>query len=170
MVEIVIRPGQPSDLDTLHIINQAAVPGVGSVARADFARLVTDRADKLLVAVRGDKPLGFVLCMVEGNGHSSLNYQWISKRYASFAYVDRVAVAEDARSFGVGGLLYDAVIRHYRGNRPVLTAEVNLEPPNPGSLRFHERNGFTAVGERWEDDRSKGVVYLERGLSGLSED
>ena len=103
--------------------------------------------------------------MIEGCGYASLNYRWISERYSSFAYVDRVAVAEAARGLGVGGLLYDNVMQHYTGTRPVLMAEVNLQPPNPGSLRFHERNGFTAIGERWEHDRSKGVVYLERALT-----
>jgi predicted GNAT superfamily acetyltransferase len=28
-----------------------------------------------------------------------------------------------------------------------LCCEVNVEPPNPGSLRFHERIGFAEVGQ-----------------------
>ena len=102
--------------------------------------------------------------MLEGLGYESLNYRWLSERYDRFAYIDRIAVAEAARGRRIGEALYTAAIEAFAGNRPVLLAEVNLEPPNPGSLRFHKRLGFREVGERWEADRSKGVVYLERTL------
>ena len=102
--------------------------------------------------------------MVEGNRYDSKNYAWVMDNYVSFAYVDRVAVSEAARGLGVGGMLYEKAFQHYQGERPVVLAEVNLEPPNPGSLKFHQRHGFVEVGQRWEDDRSKGVVYLERSL------
>ena len=61
-------------------------------------------------------------------------------------------------------MLYDAVAKRFAGERAVLLAEVNLAPPNPGSLRFHKRHGFREIGERWEIEDEKGVVYLERGL------
>ena len=64
----------------------------------------------------------------------------------------------------MGSLLYEKAADHYAGERPVLMAEINLEPPNPGSLKFHKRHDFIEVGERWEDERSKGVVYVERAL------
>jgi predicted GNAT superfamily acetyltransferase len=86
-------------------------------------------------------------------------------RVNRFAYVDRIAVASAARGRRIGETLYAAAIEEFAGTRPVLLAEVNLEPPNPGSLRFHKRLEFREVGERWESDQSKGVVYLERALS-----
>ncbi|MEM8976786.1 MAG: GNAT family N-acetyltransferase [Pseudomonadota bacterium] len=162
---LVIRPAEAGDLDALHAINEASTPGVGSVTRDRLEKLVSSIADLVLVALRGDAPVGFALLMVEGNGYDSKNYAWVAEHYPSFAYVDRVAVSEDARGLGVGALLYEQVIQRYSGKRPVLMAEVNLEPPNPGSLKFHKRHGFVEVGERWEDGDSKGVVYLERSLS-----
>ena len=161
---IVVRDVRAADVTPLHAINQAAVPGVGSVTRQHFTRLVFDLADAVFVATGDDEPLGFALCMIEGVEHSSLNYQWVMQHYTMFSYVDRVAVSERARGHGVGGLLYKHVSAHYTGRRPVLMAEVNLEPPNPGSVRFHKREGFLEVGERWEEDRSKGVVYMEKSL------
>jgi predicted GNAT superfamily acetyltransferase len=138
MQPIVIRPLEARDLSVLHRMNQAAVTGVGSVTREEFTRLVFDLADVVLVATGDDGPLGFVLCMVEGVDYGSLNYQWISRRYVSFAYVDRIAVAETARGLGIGQRLYEKAFRNYGGSRPVLMAEVNLEPPNPGLARDNQ--------------------------------
>jgi predicted GNAT superfamily acetyltransferase len=159
-----IRRFSREDLDALHLINEASVPGVGTLTRDRLAALVADSAATLVAVDTHEKPTGFVLVMLEGLGYESLNYRWLSERYDRFAYVDRIAVAEAARGRRIGEALYAAAIEAFAGNRPVLLAEVNLEPPNPGSLRFHKRLGFREVGERWEADRSKGVVYLERTL------
>ena len=159
-----IRRFSREDLDALHLINEASVPGVGTLTRDRLEALVADSAATLVAVDTHEKPTGFVLVMLEGLGYESLNYRWLSERYDRFAYVDRIAVAEAARGRRIGEALYAAAIEAFAGNRPVLLAEVNLEPPNPGSLRFHKRLGFREVGERWEADRSKGVVYLERTL------
>ncbi|MHB1091087.1 MAG: hypothetical protein ACYC06_04325 [Ilumatobacteraceae bacterium] len=34
------------------------------------------------------------------------------------------------------------------GTTTLLTCEVNLQPPNPDSLRFHQRLGFGEVGQQ----------------------
>jgi predicted GNAT superfamily acetyltransferase len=165
--DIVVRLCELQDIAVLHEINEAAVPGVGSVSRTAFDELVAQAAAVFVVGRRGTpgglgRPFGFALCMTEGLAYSSLNYQWLAQRYDRFAYVDRVAVAPEGRGRGLGALLYDAVVAHFEGRRPVLLAEVNLAPPNPGSVRFHERHGFAPIGERWSDGRQKGVVYMAR--------
>ena len=71
----------------------------------------------------------------------------------------RRVVAPDYRGRKLADLLYDdfekfareRVIRH-------LTCEVNAEPPNPVSLRFHERRGFKEVGR--EEYAGKTVSML----------
>ena len=161
---IVVRPIEASDVNVLYAINEASTPGVGSVTRERFTKLAFDYADVVLVAVKDDEPIGFALLMIEGNGYDSQNYNWVMNNYVTFAYVDRIAVSDKARGLGVGSLLYEKAADHYAGERPVLMAEINLEPPNPGSLKFHKRHDFIEVGERWEDDRSKGVVFVERAL------
>ena len=117
-------------------------------------------------ADRNGEALGFILCLTEGTTYESPNYLWFSARYPSFAYCDRIAIAPEARGRGLGEQLYRAAFKHFTGQRETLLCEVNLAPPNPGSLRLHERLGFRAVGEAWSDDRTKGVVYLERKLDG----
>lgn len=44
----------------------------------------------------------------------------------------------------------------------VLTCEVNLEPPNPHSLAFHHRLGFTQVGEQVTTRGTVRVALLVR--------
>lgn len=161
---VKVRDGRAADLDHLHRINEGAVPGVGTLSRERLEALLAESSTVLVAQNEREQPLGFVLVMHEGLGYESLNYRWLSERYDRFAYVDRIAVDESARGLGIGEALYDAVIDRFAGKRPVLLAEVNLAPPNPGSLRFHQRLGFREIGERWAADRTKGVVYLERAL------
>lgn len=161
---MIIRESRPQDNEFLHVINEAGVPGVGTLSRDRLAALEGMAAATLVAADDAGRPIGFVLVMFEGLEYDSLNYRWLSERYDRFAYVDRIAVAGEARGQGVGEALYGAVVERYSGVRPVLLAEVNLAPPNSGSLKFHQRLGFRPVGERWEADREKGVVYLEKAL------
>lgn len=161
---MLIRDWRENDLALLHAINEESVPGVGTLNFSALESLVrTDSAATLVAEVDG-QPAGFVLCMLEGLDYASLNYKWLSERYDRFAYVDRVAVAERNRGQRLGEALYEHAFERFAGERDVLLAEVNLAPPNPGSLRFHKRHGFREVGERWEIKGEKGVVYLERKL------
>ena len=164
MADVTIRYWRESDLAMLHEINEAAVPGVGSVVRPAFDDLVRKDSAATLVAEADGRPVGFVLAMLEGLDYASLNYKWLSDRYLRFAYVDRVAVTDAMRGQRVGEALYAAVVERFSGERDVLLAKVNLAPPNPGSLRFHKRQGFCEIGERWQIEGEKGVVYLERRL------
>jgi predicted GNAT superfamily acetyltransferase len=168
-MSVQVRDWQAGDLALLHAINEGAVPGVGTLTRTALDDLIRRQSAATLIASGDDgQVLGFVLVMHEGLDYASLNYKWLSERYERFAYVDRIVVDAAARGQRIGEALYEAVVARFAGLRQVLLAEVNLAPPNPGSLRFHKRHGFVEAGERWEDDRSKGVVYLARDLRGAS--
>ena len=170
MDPIIIRPVQALDMPTLHTMNEGAAPAVNSMTPKALTHLVFDLADTVWVALKDTTPLGFIVCMLEGQDYGSANYRWLSERYVTFVYVDRIVVSPQARNQGVGAQLYEKIFDHYSGRRPVLLAEVNLAPPNPASLRFHIRVGFrNTERERWETDGSRGVVYLERPLMALSE-
>lgn len=159
----IIRDYKQCDLAPLHAINVVSEPGVGSVSRQELHDLVSMSVRTLVVYV-DDDPVAFILIMAEGLDYQSLNYRWISERYDRFAYVDRIAVHPEHRGTGLGRALYQAAFNALAGTRELLLCEVNLEPPNPGSLRFHQSLGFRQVGERWLPDRTKGVVYLRRDL------
>ncbi|MGI9525365.1 MAG: GNAT family N-acetyltransferase [Hyphomicrobiaceae bacterium] len=162
--QILIRDARPADGTALHAINEAAVPGVNSVSDESLSRLVRECADLALVAECANCLTGFAICMREGIEYDSPNYRWLLHRYAKFVYIDRIAVAPESRGGNVGQQLYESIIGHYEGRVPVLLAEVSLAPSNPGSLRFHHRHGFRPIGERWDSDGDKGVVFLERPL------
>lgn len=163
MSEVTIRPWRDDDLDALLRINTDAVPAVNLIPASELARLVS-LSTVTLVADDG-APGGFVILLPPGQPYDSENYRWFSARAdaagSSFLYVDRVAVAERLRDRGVGSLLYAGVFEAARAAGVAeVTAEVNLRPPNPGSLRWHLRQGFVQVGTQLTKGDSVEVALL----------
>jgi predicted GNAT superfamily acetyltransferase len=161
---VLLRPISSADLPELLTVNNAAVPNVNELDAGRFAELV-GLAELATVATDGDTLLGFVLAMAEGAGYDSANYLWFSARYPRFLYVDRVIVAETGRGAGTGTALYKAVFDHAGPGVPV-TCEVNVRPPNEGSMRFHRRHGFAEVGRQDTEGGTKTVALLAAGLPG----
>ncbi len=135
-----------SDITTMLEINEQGLPGTGKVNQQEMQKLL--ELSELCLGVFADKKLlGFVICLQPKTPYSSLNYAWFNERYDEFIYVDRIAVATDARNQGIGSMLYDRVFHYARTNNIPVTAEVSLRPPNQGSDRFHLRHGYQVVGE-----------------------
>lgn len=145
-----IRSLVPADLPLLLALNNAAVPAVNKLDASALAVLVEH--SHLAVAVvhddSADIALGFAILFVAGADYESENYRWFSARSTDFLYVDRIVVADGYRGQGLGQVLYDAIFGAARRERlSEVLCEVNLEPPNPGSLAFHDRLGFSEVGQ-----------------------
>ena len=106
---------------------------------ASYHRVATDQ--KHLV--------GFVLAFGSDAQHDSVNFRWFAARYPSFLYVDRVVVSSHLQGAGVGSLLYQDLFSFARreGYEQV-TCEIDADPPNPRSERFHEGFGFREVGSQ----------------------
>ena len=145
-----IRSLVSDDLPRLLALNNAAVPAVNELDAPALAALAEH--SHLAVAVvaddAADVALGFAILFVAGADYESENYRWFSGRSTDFLYVDLIVVADGFRGQGLGQVLYDAIFGAAR--RELLAevlCEVNLEPPNPGSLAFHDRLGFTEVGQ-----------------------
>jgi predicted GNAT superfamily acetyltransferase len=134
-------------------INEQGLPGTGKVSEEEMADLL--QLSELALGLDNETGLaGFVLCLLPGTRYGSLNYAWFNQRFDQFLYVDRIAVAEEARNDGIGSSLYQSVVTYaHRLDCPV-TAEVSLRPPNPGSVRFHARHGFDEVGVFETDDKA----------------
>jgi predicted GNAT superfamily acetyltransferase len=64
---------------------------------------------------------------------------------------------------GFGAALYREV--ENRSTAPLFTLEVNVVPPNEGSLRFHRREGFVEV-DRLETRPGKVVSLMVKNLVG----
>jgi len=102
---------------------------------------------------------GFLIAFDQTGNYDSPNFLWFRDRYAEFVYVDRIAVAGTAQGKGIARHLYEAMFRQARDTgHERIVCEVNVDPPNPGSDRFHEQMGFTVVG-RATLDGGKVVRY-----------
>jgi predicted GNAT superfamily acetyltransferase len=145
-------------------LNQRCTPHVGEVDAARLEAIV--REATLALVARDDAGLaGFVLVLGPGAAYDSPNYTWFAQRYDDFRYVDRIAVEPDRHRDGLGTGLYRAVFDHAAdGGAPVVTCEVNLEPPNPVSQQFHAALGFREVGRQENYGGSVVVQLLERAI------
>jgi predicted GNAT superfamily acetyltransferase len=156
-----LAPVTESDLEVLRALNEAAVPAVNSVSLATLRRL-WGLAELFPVAHGDGAPLGFLVLLGPGVDYESPNYRWFAGRYADFLYVDRVVVEAGARRHGVGRALYGEAWQRACRRRAPLACEVNLEPPNPGSLAFHRSFGFHQVGVQDTEAGSKTVSLMLR--------
>lgn len=97
--------------------------------------------------------------------YDSVNYLWFRARYPAFVYVDRVVVADSARGRGLARALYADLFAAARAaGHERIVCEVNSDPPNPASDKFHAALGFVPVGTAEIHGGKKTVTYLERTL------
>ena len=119
-----------------------------------------------LVAV-GDEAtvVGYMLACMRTDGYDGEEFRYLVERIRRpFLYVDQLAVEPRRKRSGVGGKLYEALIEHARARDvECLCCEVNSSPPNPASLDFHVRLGFTAIGTGDTLDGRR-VTFLARGV------
>lgn len=160
-----IRPLRPEDLDRVLEINQANTPEVGSID-ADRLAFLVDQSAIALVHEAGSEVVGFALVLGPGSTYDSVNYRWFAERGDDIMYLDRVAIDADHRRLGLGRALYASVFDLIAGRHPDMTRlglEVNVEPPNPGSMAFHQGLGFSEVG-RQHTPYGAVVALMERPI------
>ncbi len=166
---MIIRDATGRDHAGVLALNNGAVPHVNALTAEEFAWIV-EHAGYFRVGIDAEGLAGFVIAFPPGLDYWSLNYRWFTDHYKGegFFYLDRVVVAERARRHGVARALYDDIGRFVAGTWPRIALEVNLLPPNPGSLAFHERLGFRRVGVREEENGAKAVALMERAATSTS--
>ena len=155
------------DLDIVGVLNETEVPHVNSIDAAGFIWFL-ETADYFRVARDGDAIAGFLVGFLPGRPYDSLNYRWFGGRYTSFLYVDRIVVSPTARGRGVGRKLYQDFAGFAAGRAERLTCEVNVRPPNEGSLRFHKNFGFVEVGRQETEGGAKEVSLMAMDLTGTA--
>ncbi|MGB3627315.1 MAG: GNAT family N-acetyltransferase [Henriciella sp.] len=162
-----IRPYRPSDLPALTAINGQCVPNVSAEEEESLEALI-DMGTCLVAADHADRPLGFINLVEPGEmAYPSDNLRWLERWMAEgntpdMIYVDRIAIGKNARNQGLGVQLYSCVFDQF-AHRCMVSCEINSDPPNPGSRRFHERLGFWPVGgQRYRPGYA--VQFFVRGL------
>lgn len=143
---VTLRHLEDRDLVAVTAINNDGYPAV-PITSVDEMRALVDLSCLALVAENDDHEiLGFVVAMDPGLSYESENYAFFEKSLENHLYIDRIVLSEQSRGLGLGGQFYQRIFDKARADgRSTVTCEVNLEPPNPGSLRFHRRWGFVDV-------------------------
>ena len=154
-----IRALQISDSSLIWKINEQGLPGTGKVSEQEIVDLL-EFSSLSIGLFDNNSLLGFVICLPPKTAYGSLNYLWFNERYDDFLYVDRIAVSTANRNQKIGSKLYQAVIDTASKLGVPIAAEVNLRPPNPDSVRFHQRHGFTEIGQF--EHGQKAVIMMLR--------
>lgn len=141
---MLVRDLTAADLTIAHRINQENVPAVGEETYDDFVAIF-EMCSVALALEDSGSVRGFCMVLPPGTAYDSPNYLFFESRFDDFVYLDRVAITASHQGRGGGPLLYREVER--RTQAPWFTLEVNVKPPNEGSLRFHRREGFDEVAE-----------------------
>jgi predicted GNAT superfamily acetyltransferase len=141
-----IRDAECSDFAAILALNEESVHFLSPLGADSLERLQRSAAYHKVVDVDGEIA-AFLLAFREGAAYESPNYLWFAARYPRFLYIDRIVVAPAHRGAGFGAKLYDDIAAFAaRSSAPWLACEFDIDPPNPASMRFHERMGFHEVG------------------------
>ena len=160
-----IRNYRDEDLDWLYRLNESNTPEVGELTEAEFKELLGLIEYCRLVFV-DDKPAGFLMAMVPGIDYQSANYRWFSERYDQFLYCDRIVIDSSFRGQGLGRLLYDDMKEEaLKRKLDLCLCEINERPPNPKSMAFHQKIGFSKNCDFFKSHESKRCRHDEKGSS-----
>ena len=154
----MIRPVTPLDYEFLVELNSDSSPHVNVIDLSTIEHL--HRQSTLFVVYEYQEEIvAFLIVLDETASYSSLNFYYFQKRFSNFLYIDRIVVAEEFRRKGIGESLYNFLFGLKHDTRPI-TCEVNLDPPNPISIRFHEAHGFTSIDEQFTEEGTKKVSLM----------
>ncbi len=165
MQNLRMRMMREEDVPSVAVLNAGASPAVNLLTEEEVSALL-HLSDIALVATNRDRQvIAFLISLAPGQPYDSENYQWFEKRGVRHQYIDRIVVAPSAKGTGVGRALYESVFERARerGANEV-SCEVNTDPPNPGSLVFHDRLGFRMLAEQWTKGDSVKVALLARSV------
>ena len=160
-----IRALFASDKDAALRINAESLPGVARLDHSEFERLIKISNRHLALESPHAELVGYMLafhCDAPYDGEEFLIFGKLAT--APFIYIDQVATAPGTRRAGLATSLYEALEKHAQAESVfMLCCEVNLNPPNPVSLAFHQARGFnhTTVLET-QDGRT--VALMEKNF------
>jgi uncharacterized protein len=151
-----------SSADTRWVLALSAQNEVetGYLDEAKLAKMVAD-SFRTWVAPPN---LGYLVTFAPDASYDSPNFIWFVNRATKFIYVDRIVVAAHARGQGIAQAFYkDLFVAAEQAGFEEVTCEVNSDPPNPVSDKFHAALGFLPVGSATLSN-GKTVTYMARPL------
>ena len=148
MINFRFRAAAPSDFTAILALNFESEHFLSPLNPAKLSRLEKEAA-VFQVATSAHTIAGFLLVFGPQANYDSPNFLWFKARYQDFLYVDRIVISESFRGHHLASTFYEQLdsIAIARGITHVV-CEVDIDPPNPASLRFHEKLGFVEVGKQ----------------------
>lgn len=154
----------PADHATLLALNNAHAQELSWQSPQAFAQLLRRACHARTIGDHDGAGEALLIALDQDADYDNPNFAWFRQRHRRFVYIDRVVVAAHARGRGHALRLYRELIdRMAHGGHARLVCEINLDPPNPASVAFHQRLGFQQTGQA-RLASGKSVGYFERAL------
>jgi hypothetical protein len=108
---VVIRTADPRDFEAIYALNLAEAQHTSAM---DLARLTELSAISCYHKVGSFDGIvsAFLLAMCHDSHYVNDNFEWFSKKYARFIYIDRIVVSRASRGRRLGSLLGACILAH----------------------------------------------------------
>lgn len=161
---LLMREIRDEDVDGVLKLNNASIPAVNELTKTELENILK-MSQKSWIVERDGVVAAALLTLESGESYQSDNYTWLDNQFDNYCYVDRIMVDVQAKRNGLGKQLYDMLETYAKAIRAeVLLCEVNIEPPNPQSLSFHNDLGWEPFHDR-EHGPGKKVRYFKKPIS-----
>ena len=97
----MIRDAQAQDFDAIVRLNLESEHFMSRMARGRLDQLAAQSAYQRVADVDGEVA-AFLIAFAPDSAYDSENFRWFVERYASFIYIDRIAVDSRFRGRGLG--------------------------------------------------------------------
>ncbi len=162
--DLRLRDSTEADLPSLLRLNRESEHFLSPLSLDQLVALHAEARHRRVVT-SGGALQGFLIAFREGARYDSPNYRWFAERHDRFLYIDRVVIDAAARGRSLGRRLYEDLFERAREQAVTLiTCEFDIDPPNEGSQRFHQKLGFQEVGTQRVAGGKKAVSLQELRL------
>jgi predicted GNAT superfamily acetyltransferase len=169
MIDFRFRAATESDFAVILALNLESEHFLSPLNPNKLERLCREAA-VFQVATSQDLVAGFLLVFSPQADYDSPNFLWFKARYHDFLYVDRIVISEKFRGHHLASRFYEQLENHALAQGVArIVCEVNIDPPNPASLRFHESQGFGEIGRQSipSDDKTGEQKIVSLQVKGL---
>ena len=147
-------------LEKIFILNQENTPEVGSLSSIEYLRQLIQLSSYQFYVEKDNEIKGFIICFREKSSYDSPNYKFFSNTESKFLYIDRIAIKDSFRRQGIGKSFYELIEKIAITKEIPLCCEVNTNPENLISIKFHEDFGFKKIGNREYEGHS--VAFFKK--------
>lgn len=143
---MLLRNANGQDSGSILNINSGCLPGVAELDQKELDRLLLNAAF-FRIAELYNTIAAYLIAFTRDSDYDGQEFLRFRDNQDNFLYIDQVAVSKHSRRRGIATELYRDAIEFASVHRiDRLCCEVNIIPPNPGSMEFHYRLAFIRTG------------------------